>query len=139
YPVAERVAAKAAGERFYETGKPCKNGHTAKRYAGTGTCSACAIAIAQRYQAAHPDRLAEYKSRETSRQLKRDAAKRYAKRHPQKMLARVKRWRAANPDKVKQYARTSARNNPEATDARRRRYIEADPIRSKMQRLATTN
>ena len=41
-PVPEREAAKAAGERFYFTGKPCRNGHLSKRSTATGICCACA-------------------------------------------------------------------------------------------------
>ena len=38
---AERSKAKALGERFYFTGKPCKHGHIAKRYTDKGTCCEC--------------------------------------------------------------------------------------------------
>lgn len=48
---AERKAAKEAGERFYETSKPCKKGHIAKRYTGTGLCSICATEATKRVQA----------------------------------------------------------------------------------------
>lgn len=57
---AERSAAKAAGERFYETGKPCKHGHTSKRYTGTGLCAVCATEATLRVQAKkreHPQRV----------------------------------------------------------------------------------
>lgn len=60
-PVPEREAAKIAGERFYFTGKPCKNGHVSKRYTGTGSCSACASINSLRCMAKqpwHPNRIA---------------------------------------------------------------------------------
>jgi hypothetical protein len=38
---AERSEAKALGNRFYFTGKPCKHGHIAKRYTDKGTCCEC--------------------------------------------------------------------------------------------------
>ena len=43
-PVAERLAALADGERFYSTGKPCRNGHSPKRLTATGYCVACVAA-----------------------------------------------------------------------------------------------
>lgn len=36
-----RSAAIEAGEKFYNTGKPCKRGHVAKRSTMDGSCSAC--------------------------------------------------------------------------------------------------
>ncbi len=59
--VPEREAAKVAGERFYHTGKPCRNGHLSKRYTGTGVCAVCATTNTLRCQAKgreHPNRTA---------------------------------------------------------------------------------
>ncbi len=64
----ERKAAKAAGERFYETGKPCRNGHIAKRYTGSGACSVCAVEAVQKWQAKgieHPERTSARERGET--------------------------------------------------------------------------
>lgn|SRR5208282_2812069 len=36
------LAAKANGERFFFTGKPCKHGHVANRYVHKGGCVICA-------------------------------------------------------------------------------------------------
>jgi hypothetical protein len=36
-----KLAARAAGEKFYNTGSPCKQGHYSKRYASTGQCVEC--------------------------------------------------------------------------------------------------
>lgn len=36
-----RAEAKAQGLKHYFTGKPCKRGHVAKRYAANETCSVC--------------------------------------------------------------------------------------------------
>jgi len=54
-PVPERETAKLAGERFYSTGKPCKNGHLSKRYTGTGICATCATINSKKCQAKAPD------------------------------------------------------------------------------------
>ena len=41
----ELHAAKAAGEMFYFTGKPCKHGHISKRYVSTQICYECGKTI----------------------------------------------------------------------------------------------
>lgn len=55
-----RAAAVAAGEKHYETGKPCKNGHVAKRATLTGTCAECTRLAAQSWVAARPGKAAAY-------------------------------------------------------------------------------
>lgn len=37
----ERKEAAAAGLKKYNTGRPCRHGHTADRYVDSGACSAC--------------------------------------------------------------------------------------------------
>lgn len=64
----QRRKAKEAGERFYETGAPCKHGHISKRYTGTGICAQCAIEATLRTQAKkreHPNRTAARERGET--------------------------------------------------------------------------
>ena len=39
--IIERAAAQAAGLKVYFTGRPCVNGHVAKRYATSGACADC--------------------------------------------------------------------------------------------------
>ena len=53
--IPEREAAKAAGKRFYETGKPCRNGHISKRYTANGLCTVCAIKNTLASLARRPD------------------------------------------------------------------------------------
>ena len=40
----KRHEAMAAGDQYYETGLPCKNGHTTKRLTVTGACVSCTAA-----------------------------------------------------------------------------------------------
>jgi Recombination endonuclease VII len=51
------TAARAMGLKKYFTGKPCKRGHIAIRYASGsgGTCSVCMIAKANKWNKAHPE------------------------------------------------------------------------------------
>lgn len=39
--VQAQEAARAAGEKTYMTGLPCKNGHYARRYTSSGACTEC--------------------------------------------------------------------------------------------------
>lgn len=39
--VASRNDAKLLGERYYDTGKPCKHGHLSKRFTHNGNCYQC--------------------------------------------------------------------------------------------------
>lgn len=101
-PVPERLAAKAAGERFYTDGKPCKNGHYvwmategaircgARRRTDTGRCTACLGAAVRRWKNRNPGEEARW------------ARERRAK-DPTGHRAEVKRWKEKNPEWVKAY------------------------------------
>jgi hypothetical protein len=52
-----RKEAKAAGLKFYETGKACAQGHTSKRYTISGICTACRFPSQQ----SHPNRVRKYR------------------------------------------------------------------------------
>jgi 5-methylcytosine-specific restriction endonuclease McrA len=58
--VREWEAAKLAGEQYYSTGKPCRNGHVARRYMASGKCAACEIAKSTRYNKRNLPKLAAY-------------------------------------------------------------------------------
>jgi hypothetical protein len=42
-----RKAARAAGEKWYFTGVPCKHGHLSKRFSSCGACFECSSSINQ--------------------------------------------------------------------------------------------
>ena len=65
-PVPERTAAKEAGERFYFTGKACRNGHVVKRYTSSGLCSACATKNVKAWAAKQPEHPARIAARASS-------------------------------------------------------------------------
>jgi hypothetical protein len=50
-PSSRQEAAKL-GARFFNTGRPCRNGHVADRYTSTGNCSACLAASREQLAAA---------------------------------------------------------------------------------------
>jgi hypothetical protein len=71
--VISRAEAKAAGLRFYRTGKECKYGHSSDRFVINGSCVVCQERLKVEYRVANRD----------------------------KATSRAAAWRAANPDKVK--------------------------------------
>lgn len=59
--VPEWEAAKIAGEQFYWTGRPCRNGHVSKRSTASGNCCVCTVNKTLRWMAKapeHPNRIA---------------------------------------------------------------------------------
>lgn len=60
-----RMPAIRAGMKFFYTGKPCRNGHVAQRFASSGLCTACEK---------------DYRSSEPYKSYHRDYMKRYRKR-----------------------------------------------------------
>lgn len=55
-----RAEAKKTGAKYYDSGQPCKNGHTALRATLSGSCVACTQAAAQAWVRARPGKAAEY-------------------------------------------------------------------------------
>lgn len=74
-----RKAAKAAGLKYYFTGKPCIRGHIAKRQTSSGSCTTCGSENTAKYYA--------------------DDAKK------ERMLSTSRAWKSANPEKVKEYTK----------------------------------
>jgi hypothetical protein len=48
--VTSRKSARAAGQTFYFTGKPCKRGHVAERYSHNAECVVCALLRAAQWK-----------------------------------------------------------------------------------------
>lgn len=100
-----RKAAKALGLKRYYTGKPCPYGHVCERITTTARCVEC-VRIKD-----SKDKLAAYaRDPEKFRERKRAAYARDPEKHKadkkrlydkDKVVARNKRWREKNPDKVK--------------------------------------
>ena len=100
-PVPERAAAKAAGERHYSTGKPCKNGHLALRFTANGVCVECAKITHARYLAAHPGLEARWARDRRAKDPTghRAEAQRWYEKNKDRAAAAAKAWREANPER----------------------------------------
>jgi hypothetical protein len=80
-----RDEARALGLKRYFTGKPCKHGHVAERYAG-GPCVECREQRRE-WRAANLE-----KARETER----ERARKHRAADPERVRENWRRWRAAN-------------------------------------------
>ena len=85
-----RAEAKKNGDRYFDSGQPCKNGHTSLRATVSGSCVACTQAAARVWVQARPGKAAEY-------------TQVYREKHREKVLvvgaAAARATRAADPVK----------------------------------------
>ena len=102
-----RYTARQRGEPFYETDKPCKQGHVAMRVTSTGTCTECKRAADRKKYETDPKsaiakKQAFYRNNAESIRLKR-REKYAANPDKERAVARERSaiWRKLNPDKVK--------------------------------------
>lgn len=131
--------ARELGLSRYETGKPCCNGHIAERFVCSRQCVVCAGIRKNEWAAKNKSRIAEYNStylvenrsaiyatrkvrhKENPEMLKASKA-RYYKRHRAQHLAKMKRWRESNIERVRQAHQRKRLENPEAYRTYKRNY-----------------
>lgn len=134
-PVPERQAAKAAGERFYTTGIPCRNGHLSKRYTSTGFCAKCATVKQLRYQTRvpeHPNRIAA----RTAADIHYSTGVPCKNGHDRRFVSngvcvecdadRNRRYHAIRPGLAAQWARTSRLKDPTGHREAAKRWYHAN-------------
>jgi hypothetical protein len=81
-----RDEARALGLKRYFTGKPCKHGHIAERYAG-GPCVKCIREQRREWRAANLEK---------AREMDRERARKHRAADPERVRENWRRWRAAN-------------------------------------------
>lgn len=113
-----RQAAIEQGLRHYYTGRPCKRGHSARRYVSTKSCVDCCKLHGQAFIAANPGKSTEYSvrwQRKNPDRIKANEARRIRVRTDQ-ARQREHAYRQLNVESIRAYRRTwrSARR---ATDA----------------------
>lgn len=120
--------AVAVGAKFFFTGKLCKRGHRALRYAH-GSCLACKeenrkvdknkkAEYFRKWRKANPHKQKEYRKR----QKELGYSKRYYQLNRKREIERATKWRKENPEKFR---------------AMRRRYYDAN--KEKFRRIAREN
>lgn len=108
----ERAEAKALGLKRYSTGKPCKSGHVAARWAANKSCVECAKGDCARYRAANPEKVVQYSAT-------------YRAADPEKLKQLKAKYREDNREKVRQGKAKYARANRGPCTARGAKYRAA--------------
>jgi hypothetical protein len=137
-----RQEAKLAGERYYDTGKPCKHGHfPAVRRVSTTGCLACEKANNDVHYANNRARwrennrkaVARYHAKHTEEAAIYAANRRAANlgEFRQKDREAKKVWYAANTEEARARARKYAQDHPEANKVRAAKWRQANPERVK--------
>ena len=101
-------AARLTGLKYYFTGKPCKNGHVAKRHVHNQTCSVCVAQAIDNWVKTNKGRHAEY------------SRKRRLRMSPEEKAAVSeynRKWRKENFIHRKIYDKKYAQDNPDARRA----------------------
>lgn len=113
-----RAEARAQGQKTYETGTPCKQGHVSPRATLTGTCVACTAAAAKQWRVQHTEKSAGYsaayrqrnaeKVRELDRAYHALLREQFPERHREVSKRAYRRKRAAAGETVRDYGKVSA-------------------------------
>lgn len=90
-----RRDALASGEIIYFTGKECKSGHIAFRYASCGACLSCSAAV-------DPSKASAWKAKhyQINKAEHAERGRQWAKQNHEKSREIKKKWRLANKDKI---------------------------------------
>lgn len=97
-----RKDAQQQGLNTYFTGKPCKNGHTTKRFVDSGVCYGCIEVNARKYRTANRN-VVNAKVKDWRRNNPDYYNQRYAV-DSNRSRSWTKQWKANNPDKVALHA-----------------------------------
>lgn len=140
HQIVSRKDAKAAGLKFYFTGKPCRRGHLEPRRTSGTCCDQCAAISLQTYRSGNRekvlgwDRAWKDKNREKRREQERA---RYAA-DPEKFKKKTRRSYAKNPERAREYSKNHHHANypvneemREIARARTRQWMKDNPERAK--------
>ena len=108
----ERIAAKEAGLKTYQTGEPCQNGHVSPRFTCNAVCVECGATKHKRWHAARPGVEAKWarERRAEDPTGHREASKRWYHSNKEAARAICKAWKEANPERMRELARIGANN-----------------------------
>lgn len=101
-----RKAARATGERTFNTGVPCIHGHECPRWTCSGICVECSRVSYNTYNAAHRA-LARSKSRAwylANKDHANASSRAWTRNNPKKKRDLAARWKKENPHKLTEYA-----------------------------------
>lgn len=124
-----RDQAKELGLKRYYTGLPCKHGHFAERYVCNSQCCECVLERWKKGQ--EKESLRRRKRREANPAWERAYHAAYREKNHEQSLVKVRKWRAGNHKRIREYNREYHSNNPHVfraiAAARRARKLQAQP------------
>ena len=123
------IEAKERGEKFYFTGKPCSRGHLNARFASSRGCISCHLIYGKQAREADPEkfaaqRIARYHA---DVQKSRVKARAYCSVNRDKRSEWERRWREANPEKVRQFQLDRYWENRDEEKERSRKWAAENP------------
>lgn len=129
--IMERNTAKAAGIRFYFTGKPCCRGNYALRRTSSAKClcQAC-MEAGIKSDANRLERAAKWRSDNPGRQ--REHERRWRKLNAEHERKRLREFHQKNPEKQGKYTRSFYAKNSSSVLARKRAYYRANPDKARV-------
>lgn len=105
--------AKSRGDKFYFTGKPCKRGHTEKRYANGSRCTACAAISGAEWIAANSEKqkqsIINWKKKNRDKYLRQKAEWQSKNRH--RYRQKLKEWKEKNRAHINKSVRVRRQND----------------------------
>jgi hypothetical protein len=137
HEIVSRKNAKQCGDKFYFTGKVCKEGHEARRYLSSSECETCKqlknkskehLEASRKYRSANPDKCKEaiYSWRSRNPEADKAITKRFRDANKEVLNTATKQWREDNRDKVLEYGRIYRLENEDLCKKRSRDYKQAN-------------
>jgi 5-methylcytosine-specific restriction endonuclease McrA len=128
-----RMAARQRGDRKFDPGVDCVNGHTSLRWTNNGICIDCKRARDNAYNAAHPaEHLARSRKSAAARPSAVKAYQRlYYAAHTSAIKKRTRAWAVAHPEHVRTRARAWCRKHRDRLNARTRALYAMNPAPSR--------
>lgn len=101
----KRWAAKAAGQRTYVGGRPCRKGGHILRYTNSGACVACQRAKQAKWRKDHPLEYLEMNKKNNNSPEAMARCRSYYARNKRKVLSAHTLWLKTHPEHVAAYDR----------------------------------
>jgi HNH endonuclease len=149
HPIVTRAEAKAAGLKFYFTGKECSRGHVAQRRVGNYQCSQCEPVNQREWRIKNPEKAqaAFDKWRKNNPEKYKAALRKHAEsekskiyhrewaaNHRQEQVAATRAWQRRNPEKVRAAWRKRHKNNPERYNTAANEWRKNNPEKVRIQK-----
>jgi hypothetical protein len=120
--IISRKDAKASGEKYYFTGKPCKHGHISLRYTDNLTCKECIRVKALARVKKNPEHV---------RVISRRSQKKCSPKHRIRNRLKSYNWSKKNPDKVRAITKRRYEKNAISLREKSREWYKNNKLKAK--------